>query len=418
MVPGPKDELFVGVLSGTSVDAVDAALVRFGAGVELVATHTLPYPAELRAELLALAVPGENEIDRLGSADVAVGRHFARAVDALLAAAGVDRGRIAAVGSHGQTVRHRPRAAVPFTLQVGDPNVLAAETGLPVVADFRRKDMALGGQGAPLVPAFHDAVFRRAGEARAVVNIGGIGNLTALPADPAAPVLGFDTGPGNTLLDAWCRRHLGTPMDQDGAFAARGRVDEALLRACLADPFFAQPPPKSTGPEQFSLAWLEDRLRDVSCRAGSPAFAETSAGGPDPAVGAAPESPASAASERRRGRETPPYTYEPADVQATLVALTAESIAAAVHATLGPAAAGVFVCGGGARNPVLMRALQERLPAARVATTAELGVDPAWVEAMAFAWLARQRLRGEAGNCVAVTGSRRPAVLGGLWRPE
>lgn len=378
MVPGPKDELFVGVLSGTSVDAVDAALVRFGAGVELVATHTLPYPAELRAELLALAVPGENEIDRLGSADVAVGRHFARAVDALLAAAGVDRGRIAAVGSHGQTVRHRPRAAVPFTLQVGDPNVLAAETGLPVVADFRRKDMALGGQGAPLVPAFHDAVFRRAGEARAVVNIGGIGNLTALPADPAAPVLGFDTGPGNTLLDAWCRRHLGTPMDRDGAFAARGRVDEALLRACLADPFFAQPPPKSTGPEHFSLAWLEDRRREAS------------------------------------GRAEP----SPADVQATLVALTAESIAAAVRATLGPAAAGVFVCGGGARNPVLMRALQERLPAARVATTAELGVDPAWVEAMAFAWLARQRLRGEAGNCVAVTGARRAAVLGGLWRPE
>ncbi len=408
MVPGPKVEYCVGVLSGTSVDAVDAALVRFGAGVELVATHTLPYPPELRAELLALAVPGDGEIDRLGSADVAVGRHFARAVNALLAAAGIDRSLVAAVGSHGQTVRHRPRAAVPFTLQVGDPNVIAAETGLPVVADFRRKDMALGGQGAPLVPAFHAAVFGRPGEARAVVNIGGIGNLTALPADPAAPVLGFDTGPGNTLLDAWSRRHLGTPMDRDGAFAARGRVDEDLLRACLADPFFAQPPPKSTGPEHFSPAWLEERLRGASCRAGSP----------DPAAGAAPESPASAAGERRRGRETPPSTCAPEDVQATLVALTAESIAAAVRATLGTAAAGVFVCGGGARNPVLMRALQERLPAARVATTDALGVDPGWVEAMAFAWLARQRLRGEPGNCVAVTGARRAAVLGGLWRPD
>jgi anhydro-N-acetylmuramic acid kinase len=408
VVPGPKDEYLVGVLSGTSVDAVDAALVRFGAGIELVATHTLPYPPELRAELLALAVPGDGEIDRLGSADVAVGRHFARAVNALLAAAGVDRGRVAAIGSHGQTVRHRPRAAVPFTLQVGDPNVIAAETGLPVAADFRRKDVALGGQGAPLVPAFHDAVFRRAGEARAVVNIGGIGNLTALPADPAAPVLGFDTGPGNTLLDAWCRRQRGEPMDRDGAFAAQGRVDDALLRTLLADPFFSQPPPKSTGPEHFSPAWLDDRLREASCRAGSP----------DPAANVASGQEADLAGGRRRGQETPPYRGEPADVQATLVALTAESIAAAVRATLGAAAGGVFVCGGGARNPVLMRALQERLPAARVATTAALGVDPAWVEAMAFAWLARRRLHGEPGNCTAVTGARRPAVLGGLWRPE
>lgn len=375
-------ELYVGVLSGTSVDAVDAALVRIGTRVELVAAHTLAYPVELRAELLALAVPGENEIDRLGSADVAVGRHFARAVNELLAAAGVERAAVRAVGSHGQTVRHRPRRAVPFTLQVGDPNVIAAETGLVVAADFRRKDLALGGQGAPLVPAFHEAIFRRAGETRAVVNIGGIGNVTVLPADPAAPVRGFDTGPGNTLLDAWCRRHTGEPMDRDGAFAARGCVREELLARWLEDEFFARPAPKSTGPEHFSPAWLEERT----------------GGG-----------------------------FAPADVQATLVALTAQSIADAIGREFGggdqtrggaPAPTAVFICGGGARNSVLMRALQERLPGSVVRTTAALGVDPGWVEAMAFAWLAQRRVAGASGNCVAVTGARRAAVLGGVWVPE
>lgn len=372
MSSGPKDELFIGVLSGTSVDAVDAALVSFGERVELVATHTLPYPPELRAELLRLAVPGENEIDRLGSADVSVGRHFAQAVNELLDFARIPRARVRAIGSHGQTVRHRPRRAVPFTLQIGDPNVTAAATGVPVVADFRRKDMALGGQGAPLVPAFHAAIFGSTSEARVVVNIGGIANLTALPLDPTAPVRGFDTGPGNTLLDAWCRQHRGEPMDRDGAFAASGRVDDQLLRELLADEFFAQAAPKSTGPEYFSPTWLAARV-----------------GG-----------------------------YATADVQATLVALTAQSIADAIRVSLNGARAGVYICGGGARNPVLMRALQERMPGCSVDSTAALGVDPGWVEAMAFAWLARQRMNGTSGNCPAVTGATRPAVLGGVWVPE
>jgi anhydro-N-acetylmuramic acid kinase len=374
---GPKDELYVGVLSGTSVDAVDAALVCFGERVELVATHTLPYPPELRGELLRLAVPGENEIDRLGSADVSVGRYFAQAVNELLETARVPRAQVRAIGSHGQTVRHRPRLAVPFTLQLGDPNVIAAATGVPVVADFRRKDMALGGQGAPLVPAFHAAVFGHANEARVVVNIGGIANLTVLPADPAASMRGFDTGPGNTLLDAWCRQHLGEPMDRDGAFAASGRIDEKLLRELLADEFFAQAAPKSTGPEYFSPAWLAERLQ-------------------------------------RRGASE----CGAADVQATLVALTAQSIADAIRVSLNGARASVYVCGGGARNPVLMRTLQERMPGCSVDSTAALGVDPGWVEAMAFAWLARQRMNGASGNCPAVTGSTRGAVLGGVWVPE
>lgn len=381
MNSGPKDELFIGVLSGTSVDAVDAALVRFGATVELVATHTLPYPPELRGELLRLAVPGENEIDRLGSADVSVGRHFAQAVNELLDAVRVPRAQVRAIGSHGQTVRHRPRHDVPFTLQVGDPNVIAAATGVPVVADFRRKDMALGGQGAPLVPAFHAAIFGSTSEARVVVNIGGIANITVLPVDPAAPVRGFDTGPGNTLLDAWCRQQLGEPMDRDGAFAARGRVDEKLLRELLADEFFAQVAPKSTGPEYFSPEWLDERLR-------------------------------------RLGVDHDADDCSAADVQATLVALTAQSIADAIRVSLGGARAGVYVCGGGARNPVLMRALQERMPGCSVDSTAALGVDPGWVEAMAFAWLARQRMNGTSGNCPAVTGATRAAVLGGVWMPE
>lgn len=364
----------MGVLSGTSVDAVDAALVRFGARIELVATHTLPYPPALRAELLRLAVPGENEIDRLGSADVAVGRHFAQAVNELLDFARVARSQVRAIGSHGQTVRHRPRAAVPFTLQVGDPNVIAAATGVPVVGDFRRKDMALGGQGAPLVPAFHAAIFGAPSEARVVVNIGGIANITVLPADPSAPMRGFDTGPGNTLLDAWCRQQLGEPMDRDGAFAARGRMQEKLLRELLADEFFGRAAPKSTGPEYFSPAWL-------TARVGSDVF-------------------------------------EPADVQATLVALTAQSIADAIRVALGGARAGVFVCGGGAQNPVLMQSLRERMPGCRVDSTAVLGVDPGWVEAMAFAWLARQRMNRAPGNCAAVTGAMRTAVLGGVWLPE
>lgn len=363
-------ELYIGVLSGTSMDGIDAAVVRFGPRIELVATHTLAYPAELRAELLRLAVPGENEIDRLGQADVAVGRLFARAVLALIEKTGLVAGDIHRIGSHGQTVRHRPGLAVPFTLQIGDPNVIAVETGIAVVADFRRKDMALGGQGAPLVPAFHDAIFRLRGRDRVVVNIGGIANLTVLPGDEAAPVRGFDTGPGNTLLDAWCRKTLGESMDRDGALAERGKVQPELLRTLAADHFFSQCPPKSTGPEYFSLAWLERHL------------------GPHVGISAA-------------------------DVQATLVALTAQTIAD----DIGGGGPDVFVCGGGSRNPALMRALRERLPDAKVETTAVLGVDPAWVEAMAFAWLARQRFAAAAGNCPAVTGATRAAVLGGIFSP-
>ncbi len=371
--PGDPEDLFIGILSGTSIDAIDAALVRFAPKPELVASHTLPFPAEVRTLLRALCTPGEDEIDFLGRVDVRTGRVFADAVKGLLAKAGVPAGKIRAIGSHGQTIRHRPLMQPPFTLQIGDPNVIAANTGIPVVADFRRKDMALGGQGAPLVPAFHESVFRRRGQDRAVVNIGGIANVTILPGDLSQPILGFDTGPGNTLLDAWCRHTFGQPRDQDGAIAARGEIVPELLQALLTDPYFKQTPPKSTGPEYFSLSWLQQRLFGFE-------------------------------------RVSPP------DVQATLVALTAHSIAAAVRAPAGKSQPEVFLCGGGVKNPVLMQRLREQLPESSVQLTDPLGVPTGWVEAMAFAWLARQHVLGLPGNCPSVTGASRAAVLGG-WFP-
>lgn len=368
-------DLYIGLLSGTSIDGIDAALVRFGPQPELVATHFVALPAALRTELLALCVPGAGEIDRLGRADRELGRCFAGAVAGLLAGASVTTAQVRAIGSHGQTIRHRPAGAAPFTLQIGDPNTLAVETGLPVVADFRRKDVALGGQGAPLVPAFHEAVFRRSGVDRVVVNLGGIANLTVLAGAATAPVLGFDTGPGNTLLDAWCRRVLQEPMDRDGALAARGSVRPALLAELRRDSYFEKAPPKSTGPEYFSLAWLERHL---------------AAAGP----------------------------LEAADVQATLVALTAETVAGAIGRLPGLDRAEIYLCGGGAHNLALRRALTAALPGHAVDRTDALGVPADWVEAMAFAWLARQRLEQQPGSDPGVTGARRAAILGGWWLPE
>lgn len=367
-------ELYIGTLSGTSVDGIDTALVRFSPQPELLASHSAPFAPELREEILGLCVPGENEIDRLGQADVLLGRAFAQAARELLAKTEYTPRDIRAIGSHGQTIRHRPGRSPAFTLQIGDPNVIAALTGIPVVADFRRKDMALGGQGAPLVPAFHDTVFRIRGTDRVVVNIGGIANLTMLPGGNA-PLLGFDTGPGNTLLDGWCRQVRGEPMDRDGRLAAQGRVRPDLLGAMLEDPYFRQSPPKSTGPENFSMAWLQRHLATA---------------------GACAE----------------------ADVQATLVALTTRTIAEAIKRIEAVRSPDVFVCGGGAHNPALMRALAGELDGCKVGKTDALGIPVDWVEAMAFAWLARQRLHAAAGNCPVVTGAERPAVLGGLYLPD
>ena len=364
---------FVGLLSGTSMDAVDAALVEFaGDTPRLLAHHALPYPDALRQELAALARPGAADgdtLDRLGAADIALGRLFARAVLELLADAGVPADSITAIGSHGQTVRHRPEGPHPFSLQIGDPNAIAQETGITTVADFRRRDLAAGGQGAPLAPAFHAAVFRSEDEDRAVLNLGGIANLTTLPTDPEAAVRGFDSGPANTLLDAWAQRHLGRPRDDAGAWGQTGTVDATLLARLRGDDYFLRSPPKSTGPEHFDLPWLQGHL------SGSEAAA---------------------------------------DVQATLQALTATTVADALRDAL-PEAERLLVCGGGVHNDALMARLAEAVAPVAVASTAAHGVDPDWVEATAFAWLARARLAGQPGNLPAVTGATAPVVLGGVY---
>ena len=370
--PSP-DRLFLGLISGTSADGIDTALVRFAgdgpqARAELVFGRTYPWAPALHERLVALGQQSARlDLDEVGELDVRIGRAFAQAANAAIAESGVARDAIVAIGSHGQTLRHRPHGDAPFTLQLGDPSSIAEACGIPVIADFRRRDVAAGGHGAPLVPAFHAALLHDAGEDRAVLNLGGIANLTLLPAQ--GTVRGFDTGPANGLMDAWCLRHHGQPFDAGGAFASRGRIDERLLARLLDEPWFAQPPPKSTGRDQFHLGWVEAAL----------------AGG-----------------------------ESPADVQATLLALTARSVADALRATQ-PDTRRVIACGGGVHNPVLMATLAAELPDAAVESSAAHGLDPDCVEAMAFAWLAREHLAGRPGNLPAVTGAAGPRVLGACY---
>jgi len=366
---GPGDGgLFLGLISGTSVDGIDAALVRFGAAPTLVAAHTYPLDDALADQVLRLSqARSEVLLDDVGRLDTALGQALAAAALQLIAASGVAAGEVRAIGSHGQTLRHQPEGALPFTMQLGDGNVIAERTGITTVADFRRADIARGGQGAPLVPAFHDSVLGHAKEKRCVINIGGIANLTLLP--PGGTVRGFDTGPGNGLMDAWTLRHRGERYDRSGELADQGRSNDVLLQALLAEPWLALPPPKSTGRDQFHIEWLEQRLlgRDLS----------------------------------------------PADVQATLSVFTARTIADALRSAL-PGCTRVLVCGGGVHNPVLLRNLAAQLPGVAVASTAEHGLDPDFVEAMAFAWLARETLAGRPGNLPAVTGARGLRVLGSI----
>lgn len=376
---GPSQGLFVGLISGTSADGIDAALVRFSHGadgardkVELVRGRTYAWDEALRARLVALGQGADaNSLDELGTLDVRIAEAFADATLRLLADAGVDAGEIVAIGSHGQTVRHRPEGARldgrhPFTWQLGDGNLIAERTRIVTVADFRRRDVAAGGHGAPLLPALHAALLQHADEHRAVLNLGGIANFTLLPAE--GTVRGFDTGPANCLLDAWCLRHTGRSFDADGAFAARGQLDAELLMRLLDEPWFMLPPPKSTGREHFHLDWLERRLD---------------------------------------GDEAP------ADVQATLLELSAITIADALRAQQ-PDTARVLACGGGVHNPRLLERIAAQLPGVIVESTARHGVDPDFVEAMGFAWLARQTLAGLPGNLPGVTGARGPRVLGAI----
>lgn len=365
------DQLFLGLMSGTSMDGIDAAVVRFADHrCEVLAARCNPYPDSIRQTLQSVtADPSSCTIDTLGQLDYAVGKCFADAANTMLMENGIPRESIVAIGSHGQTLRHQPMATPPFTLQIGDPNVIAARTGITVVADFRRFDMAAGGQGAPLTPAFHNWLFADANHSRAVVNIGGIANVTLLPVN--GPVTGFDTGPGNTLLDVWIRKNLNVDLDAGGSWAKQGSTSGELLDELLRDSYFSATPPKSTGFEYFNLAWLEQKLANH----GTPLAAQ--------------------------------------DVQASLADLTARSIADAVfqHA---PDTIEVFVCGGGIHNRDLMSRLVGRLGVS-VESTATHGLDPDWVEAAAFAWLARQRLAGKTGNIPTVTGASKAVLLGGVF---
>ncbi len=364
------DGLYLGLISGTSADGIDAALVRFADGrPTLVAGLTHPWDGALRERILAVAQDELRlDLDAYGRLDVAVGMAFAEAARAVLAAAKVDASAVVAIGSHGQTIRHRPTGTHPFTLQIGDASVIAERTGIDTVADFRRADVAAGGQGAPLVPAFHATVLRPTQGSRVVLNLGGIANVTRLT--HAGDVSGFDTGPANGLMDAWCQRHRGEAFDRDGRFAASGSVDAALLSELLDDAYFVLDPPKSTGREHFHLAWLD----------GHPRVAELA----------------------------------PEDVQATLLALSAVSITDAIerHA---PDATDVVACGGGVHNGALMRAIAARLEGRPLLSAADVGIDPDQMEAMAFAWLAYRRIRGEPGNLPAVTGAKGLRLLGAVY---
>ncbi len=365
---------FIGLMSGTSLDGVDAVLAESEVGGRPLQSRGhvhLPFPPALRSELLALNHSGADELHRSALAANALSRVYAQAVHGLLQAQGQTAAHITALGAHGQTVRHQPglHDATGYTVQLLNGALLAELTGIDVVCDFRSRDVAAGGQGAPLVPAFHAASFGRPGQAHAVLNLGGIANVTLLHAD--GRVEGFDTGPANVLMDGWCQQHRGLAFDAGGQWAASGRVDEALLVRALAEPYFAQPPPKSTGRDLFDARWLMRCLDDGVARA-------------------------------------------PADVMATLAALCARSVTDAVLAHA-PATQALHVCGGGAANTHLMHLLQAALPRVEVASSAALGVAPEQVEALAFAWLAQASLARQPGNVPAVTGACGPRVLGALY---
>lgn len=359
-------ELFVGLMSGTSLDGVDAVLADFSTqSPRLIATRYIPYREDLIERLLALQFTGSNELHCAALMGNDLARLYHGAVAELLEKAKVKSASVKAIGCHGQTIRHNPLDG--YTLQLGNPALLAELSEISVIADFRSRDVAAGGQGAPLVPAFHEAIFRTPDKHRIVLNLGGIANITDLK--PGHITTGFDTGPGNMLLDAWARRNIGQAYDAGGTWAASGKPIQRLLDALLTHPFFTTAPPKSCGREQFNIGWLESNL----------------------------------------------HGFAPAeDVQATLLELTAISVATNAMRWCGMPDE-LVVCGGGAHNNSLVKRLQAHLPDSTVLTSDLLGIGPDWVEAMAFAWLARQTLLGLAGNLPAVTGARAPRVLGAIY---
>ncbi|ODP99396.1 anhydro-N-acetylmuramic acid kinase [Salinivibrio sp. SS3] len=369
-MPQPAADIYIGVMSGTSLDNIDVVAVRFThAGyVESIARHSDPFPHDIKTTVITLSRGHPMSVKALGELDRRLGECYANAINTLLEQAALRPKHVAAVGCHGQTVYHQPSGDYPFTMQLGDANVIAARTGITTVADFRRKDMAYGGQGAPLVPAFHNDYFADSEQATAVVNIGGIANVSMIC--PDRPLYGFDTGPGNMLMDAWTQRHRHQAYDKDGEWAATSCAYQPLLNRLLSDAYFSRPAPKSTGREYFNLDWLDRQLLA--------------------------------------------FSLSPDQVQATLLALTAESIALAIR----PLERGrVFVCGGGAHNQALMHALQQALPQWSIAQTDDAGISCDDMEAIAFAWLARQTLNHQPGNVPAVTGATQACCLGAIYLP-
>lgn len=367
-------ELFVGLMSGTSLDGVDGVLADLSNSPPRILAHaSAPLSAALIQQLLALNTPGPNELHRAALAANALVRVYAQVVCELLEQSGIKRAQVSAIGAHGQTVRHQPQAVdgIGYSLQLNNPALLAELTGIDVVADFRSRDVAAGGQGAPLVPGFHQCVFGRPGETVAVLNIGGISNLTVLGPQLADAVLGFDCGPGNALIDAWCQQHQGTAFDADGAWAATGKIEADLLATLLREPYFEQPAPKSTGRDLFNPSWLAARLE-----------------------------------------KSPPLT--PADVQATLTELTASVCAASVK-RYALASKSLIVCGGGVYNSHLMRRLQAQLPTLQVSSSQAHGLPPLQVEAAAFAWLARKTVLRQTASLPKVTGAQGARVLGAIY---
>ncbi|WP_286240090.1 anhydro-N-acetylmuramic acid kinase [Neptuniibacter halophilus] len=362
--------LYIGLMSGTSLDSIDAVAVRFEPTFELVASHSESFPAQLKQAISQLTLPGDNEIDRMGRVDIALGDLFAQAVSQLLTQHGLNPAEIRAIGSHGQTIRHRPEFS--YTLQIGDANRIAELTGITTVTDFRRRDMAAGGQGAPLVPAFHRAMLHNPEQDRVLLNVGGMANLTFLPANPCEPVRGFDTGPGNILMDLWIQHCLGSDYDKDGQWASSGKVNNALLQDLLRLPYFQLPPPKSTGREQFNQQWLQDSVSR--------------------------------------------HDLPAEDIQRTLLELTARSVADSLQQHIPSQSFELLVCGGGSRNGLLLHRLAELLPGKRVSPTDQAGIDADWMEAAAFAWLAKRCLDGMSGNLSPVTGAAGERILGAIYQ--
>jgi len=362
-------QLYIGLMSGTSLDGVDVAIVDFNTQPpKLIASHYQKYPAHLFSATKEACQHASISFDQFGQLDTQLGEFYAQCIQTALSHVQLTAKDITAIGSHGQTIQHQPNTPHPYTIQIGDPNRIAERTNITVVADFRRRDMAAGGQGAPLVPAFHQDVFRSNKETLAIINIGGIANVSYLSKNPADSLIGFDCGPGNTLMDQWCQLHFSCHYDENGQLAKEGQINEALLHSLLSDPYFSSPYPKSTGPEYFNLTWLKPHLIKYPCNK--------------------------------------------ANTLSTLCELTAASIQLSLN--LLDHADRVLLCGGGVHNEFLQHRLRRRLTCP-VETTEPYGIKPDWLEAIAFAWLAKQTIEGKTSNAPSVTGANRALVLGAIY---